>query len=353
MNDAYKKYTDEAAKSLHAVLVSFKAQKDQGEGDFEVIASNENVDRDGEIIKVEGWNFDKYQKNPVLLWGHDYTLPPIGIVTTLTKGKGQLIAKGTFAKSAFAQEVRSLYDEGILKAVSVGFIPLERDGSTITKAELLELSFVSVPANADAVSLRRMKDFKDKISTFAIKGDVADLVVAVQSNTEETMNEKMELLDEVASIYWAMIDLAMRPENTADDVKELVIEAAQLMLAKKEEEPVEEETPVEEDSQEDEEISMNEPVDEEETIPKHIKNNKEKALEFVEAIKSGRVLSAKNKDLVSQAIDALQALIDATDTEKSYKNVSSEELMDVLVAGRVVDKAIEQLNRTLKSSIGR
>lgn len=44
----------------------------------------------------------------------------------------------------------------MLKAVSVGFIVKERDPanfSIITQAELLEVSFVAVPANPNAISL--------------------------------------------------------------------------------------------------------------------------------------------------------------------------------------------------------
>ena len=47
----------------------------------------------------------------------------------------------------------ALYDEGMLKTVSVGFIGKERQGEKITKKELLELSFVAVPSNPSAVSL--------------------------------------------------------------------------------------------------------------------------------------------------------------------------------------------------------
>jgi phage head maturation protease len=44
----------------------------------------------------------------------------------------------------------------MLKTVSVGFIPLKRndqDYKIIEKAELLEVSFVAVPANPNAISM--------------------------------------------------------------------------------------------------------------------------------------------------------------------------------------------------------
>jgi len=51
---------------------------------------------------------------------------------------------------------KQLYQEGMLKAVSVGFIVLKRnetDYRIIEKAELLEVSFVAVPCNPNAISM--------------------------------------------------------------------------------------------------------------------------------------------------------------------------------------------------------
>lgn len=155
METTIMKYSREAAKELRGLISSKFAV--QGEGEFEVIATSEALDRDGEVIKADGWKLEPFKKNPVLLWAHDFRIPPIGAVTSLTRDGDKLIARGVFAKTEFAQEIRSLYDTGVLKTVSVGFIPLERRDNTILSAELLELSFVPVPANSEAVSLRQME----------------------------------------------------------------------------------------------------------------------------------------------------------------------------------------------------
>ena len=156
---AIKEYSEKAAKELVEAIgrINKKGQKAVGDGEFEVVASTAGVDRDGEIIKIEAWDTDNFMKNPVVLFGHDYWSLPIGVVTSLEVKGDQLIAKGIFAKTEAAQEIRRLYDDGILKAVSVGFIVKNREGYIITEAELLELSFVPVPANADALSLSKMK----------------------------------------------------------------------------------------------------------------------------------------------------------------------------------------------------
>jgi hypothetical protein len=93
-----------------------------------------------------------------------------------------LIIEGVFASTENAQLCRKLYDEGILKTVSVGFIPLERDqanNSIITKAELLELSFVPVPCNPNALSLE--KEVIAKMVEFGI-------VIAIDDEGNEIPN---------------------------------------------------------------------------------------------------------------------------------------------------------------------
>lgn len=121
-------------------------------GTFEVVITTENVDRYNEVVMLGGWDIENYLKNAVVLWGHDHS-KIIGVATELRFEDGKLIAKGKFAPTEEGQEKRKLYEEGFLKATSVGFIEKEREGNVITKAELIEFSFVSVPANPYALSL--------------------------------------------------------------------------------------------------------------------------------------------------------------------------------------------------------
>src|ERR1700686_680785 len=143
--------------------------KDQN-GTFDVIISTEDTDRSGEIVKQNGWELKNYKNNPIVLWGHDYYALPIGVCneTYLTEKDGvpALGARGIFLSAdinPFAQQVRKLYEFGIGKGAgvgcttSVGFIPKEFDENarnTITKAELLEFSFVPVPANQSVGAAR-------------------------------------------------------------------------------------------------------------------------------------------------------------------------------------------------------
>lgn len=123
------------------------------------IASDGVVDRHGESINQEGWNFKNFKKNPVFLWSHNSGVgearPPIGKVKKLWfEGKGKrskLMFQPQFdMEDDFARDIYRKYKDGFLSAFSVGFIPLEMEDNTYTKAELLEISAVPIPANPNA-----------------------------------------------------------------------------------------------------------------------------------------------------------------------------------------------------------
>jgi hypothetical protein len=162
-NDAVKKVSTEAAAAFSKWLeapetkAALEATRSAGDdsGSFEVVITTENVDRYGEVIKLDGWELENYMNNPVVLLSHDSSQPPIGIATGVVSRDGKMIATGKFAPASanpVAQQIRQLYDLGIMRATSVGFIEKEREGNLITKAELLEFSFVSIPANPFALS---------------------------------------------------------------------------------------------------------------------------------------------------------------------------------------------------------
>jgi uncharacterized protein len=143
---------------------------------LDFVGSSEEPDRMGDIVRVNGWKLDNYLKNPVFMWAHDYKSPPIGKCVKVWKSKGELKFRIEFAPKEtyeFADTCYKLYKGGYLNAVSVGFAPdeegckdIDGGGYEYTSQELLELSGVPIPANADAlVSARQakvitMKEFK-------------------------------------------------------------------------------------------------------------------------------------------------------------------------------------------------
>lgn len=133
------------------------------DGVYRVTASTADIDRDGEVILPASFknSLPTYLKhNPVILYGHDYSRPPVGKATGGRVTDASLELDIEFAPTPFAQEIKSLYDGGFMNSFSVGFIP--KDGSyddekgafTYTECELLETSCVTIPSNRAATMIR-------------------------------------------------------------------------------------------------------------------------------------------------------------------------------------------------------
>lgn len=188
MKDALKNIGAEVAEKIverlqspevRAFIDSIKSASDEDTGTFRVVGTTENLDRYQEVIKLDGWDTERYMQNPVILWGHDHS-KLIGMTTSIEVTDGKMIFNGKFAPTEEGQEKRRLYDQGFLRATSVGFIEKEREGNLITKAELLELSFVSVPANPYALSLAFEKGISEQ--ELVTKG-----IITVERDAEEVV----------------------------------------------------------------------------------------------------------------------------------------------------------------------
>ena len=140
----------------------------EGPQTVRVVATKEIIDRDGDLIKVDGIDFAEYMQNPVFIWGHDQGEMPIGKVTELIKTKGadgvaQLEAVIEFAETDDGQEAAYLYANGFLNAVSICFRPVNMQevfinsvlrGYDVTACKLYEISAVNIPANQAALVIK-------------------------------------------------------------------------------------------------------------------------------------------------------------------------------------------------------
>lgn len=134
--------------------------------------STGDIDREGDTISPDGWDFKNYLTNPVVLWCHDYYMPPVAIAESVTVEGGRVRSvvefppKGAFEMSdclwravgGVKRADGSLYR--LVYAASVGMLPREwsyvdgedgRWGIDFTKQELLEWSLVTVPALPQAL----------------------------------------------------------------------------------------------------------------------------------------------------------------------------------------------------------
>jgi len=155
--------------------VKITAQKTQDkEPTIEFIASDETLDRAGEIINAKGWLLDSYKANPVFQNSHQYG----DIIFTIGRteeievranlfGDNYLYQRVRFAveENPFAKVAYELYRGGFLNAVSVGFKPIKWvEGEKAAPArrvfieqELIEVSAVSIPANQNALAIAAKK----------------------------------------------------------------------------------------------------------------------------------------------------------------------------------------------------
>lgn len=212
---------EEQANAIKSQISSLEIKGEDSDRKFRVVASTEDTDRSWEVIKLSAWDWENYMKNPVIIANHDYQIENIvGKATKIWVEDGKLIIEGVFSKSnPLGVLLADLYDEGMVKSVSVGFIPKQRQEDNrriITSAELLELSFVAVPCNPNALSL----DQKQLMQ----KGIEAGILQEEKSELEAF---KAEILGEVAEVKNLLKALLDGKSKGADEANYIAKETLQ------------------------------------------------------------------------------------------------------------------------------
>lgn len=203
-----KKKTLPSEKQLIDISVNLKGIDEEKRTIYGATASDGLLDRHGESLNPSGW---KINGNVPILWGHDYSALPIGKTSQIYVEKGELKFDGFLSqKYEFAKTVFDLISEGIIEKVSVGFIPLKWDESgefTYSEMELLEISFVSVPANPRAgikqVTIDKLKTVEDSLAELKAlvekkEAEADDLEPELEvSDSEEEEKDENEPSEEV------------------------------------------------------------------------------------------------------------------------------------------------------------
>ncbi|KKL81599.1 hypothetical protein LCGC14_1993120, partial [marine sediment metagenome] len=217
-------YKSVVIKGFEELEKKQNAQVEQA--DVSVLASTEDTDRDQEVIKQDGIDLKHFKKNPVILFAHKYSETPIGraINTKITDAGLQIDIKFASKKAnPLGQQVKELMKEGILKAVSIGFIPKERDENNpaiITKSEMLELSIVPVPANPHALALAVKKGF----STELFKEIVKKKKIKKSGHDKPKKPKKPKKKDRVVTILVdvtlkVVVDFTTRPQTNPNTLR--------------------------------------------------------------------------------------------------------------------------------------
>lgn len=132
-----------------------------GDG-LEFVLSDGTLDRHGTRINPKGWDLASFKRNPIALFGHSGGFP-IGRWENVRVDANKLVGKLTLAAEGTSDridELRKLVEQGILRAVSVGFSVIEwgspgKSEYDIEKQSLHEVSLVSVGSNTNALAKAR------------------------------------------------------------------------------------------------------------------------------------------------------------------------------------------------------
>lgn len=169
IKELWTKAQEEGYEGLSTTChVELTKAEDEQTKRFHAVFSSENEDRHGDVVKQD-FDLKAFKKNPVFLDSHNYfsiehilgRISPIGVKDGKLQGDIEFATDNP--KGALAEQ---LAEKGFLTATSIGFIPkMFDDDGNILKSELLEISAVSVPANADALFDQRNYEPEHKTET--------------------------------------------------------------------------------------------------------------------------------------------------------------------------------------------
>lgn len=171
-----------------------------------VVASDETLDRHGEVLKIEDWDLSEFIKAPRMLIDHDHRVEKIvGRWENPRIENRQLLLDANFHDiTELSREVHKMVLEDHLNSVSVGAIynPPDNDGQR-GRLELIETSWVTVGANPNALTISKALEADEtnedvsKIKDFV--GIEEEDVNKPEENSEivSKLEEEVKLKDEV------------------------------------------------------------------------------------------------------------------------------------------------------------
>ena len=160
-----------------------------------------NIDRDQDVMLAGCFDESVKRKSTIpMLWNH-WRSDVIGKINLSLDEKG-LIAEGTFnLKDPEAQHIKDLVDMDALDSMSIGFIVEEYEpvdpkrpfgGWSIKKADVLETSIVTIPANPNA-TIAEIKSMSGDANT--LKQIFKEAIKEVRQEEKEIEEKQKAILD--------------------------------------------------------------------------------------------------------------------------------------------------------------
>jgi hypothetical protein len=182
-------HMDIQTKSVEATISDVESSSDTGE--FEVVLATSDLDRDGDTLKGDEWELplpNRIQFNT----DHDHKVAStVGSAVPQLDGD-KIICRGSWASTQHAQETRQLVKEGHITTVSVAYREKRNHKSAKPSRELINGSFVVVPANPKAVVLssKSAKDYGETLTrAIELLGEAKTLVEQLTTKDGARENE--------------------------------------------------------------------------------------------------------------------------------------------------------------------
>ena len=219
-------------EKIFTIPVSFKVKDAQEDADFIEIQGYANTttkDRQGDVILEEAWTkggLKNYLKNPIILAYHKHD-KPIGLMLDYSVNKKGLKIEAKIFKAA--GEIYSLIQSEVLRTFSVGFRTKDADYDAktdifvIKDLELMEISVVSVPANADSTfSVRKSFEKDDEYNSF--KSSFIDAATVITDNADDNSdNDEEQKMDPKSE---AELRAKIRKELEAEEAAKVALKEA-------------------------------------------------------------------------------------------------------------------------------
>lgn len=213
--------------------------------------SDDQPDRQGEIVDQATWDVKNYMNNPVILWGHDPSenenVLGQGISLDLNNN-GRSYITAQFDDAQTNQKADTIFRQLVkrtLRCVSASFInhtfEWESDTPILKDNELLEVSIVAIPANPRAIALGLKEGSINKKDATWLMESMRKEADLLEVQLKEQITEPGENMEEVKTQLSALVDGLSK---LTDQVSTLTTQNDELKtqfeeVAKKTEEPVE------------------------------------------------------------------------------------------------------------------
>ena len=193
---------------------------DEKEGIIRAVVSTESVDRDGDIIRQDGWDLRHFERHPVLLSSHNYRglTNQIGEWTKMEVVGKELVGEARYYIGQGNPEADwGFFLAGRDKAAfSVGFMPDMDTAKEITTSgkssyefkgqELLEVSQVTVPSNRQSLQAMKGLELDPLVERLVddVLGDMESVEVEAPSDPVEAVtampSDDNALAEKIASL---------------------------------------------------------------------------------------------------------------------------------------------------------